>query len=212
MGLLAILAANIIWGLLPLYWRALGEVPPIQIVFQRLVWAAIALTLLLLALGKLGPALKIFAKPRELILLALASATLSAGWVSYIALINSDRIMEASLGSYISPLVTVALGVVFFKDKPNRLQYTAIALAGQMFSQALPQLPGTHSERLIKIPSSIGERAPIGQAARHLPQPRHFSADQPNSISQRCDSGLQHHVQRSGQPFIKTSVRMPGPS
>lgn len=128
LGLAAILFTNFIWGLLPFYWHAMSSVPSVQIVTQRIVWSTIVLFFTLILLRKLRTVKKILCSPRHLAMLTLTSALIAGNWVCYITLVNTGRVLEASLSTYLSPLLTVALGIVVFKNKPSTLQALALVL------------------------------------------------------------------------------------
>lgn len=131
LGLLAVFACNVIWGLLPLYWRAMkqGEVPVEQIVAQRLVWSCIVVLFLLCLTRQLGTVRALLKKPKQLLLLALGSAMTTTGWLIYITLVNSERVLQASLSTYLSPLVLMSMGVVIFKDRLTTLKWLAVFFA-----------------------------------------------------------------------------------
>jgi chloramphenicol-sensitive protein RarD len=128
-GLFASVAAFLIWGLLPLYLHQLHDVPPAQVMTQRLVWCCLFTLAWLAIRGELrnvGAALRTPAVRWRL----LGSALLvSTNWLLYIWAVGNNRIVESSLGYFINPLVNVLLGVVVLSERLNRLQWTAVALA-----------------------------------------------------------------------------------
>lgn len=128
-GLLATIAAFLIWGLLPLYLHQLHDVPPTQVMSQRLVWCCV-FTLAWLALrGELrhvGVALRTPAVRWRLMATALLVST---NWLLYVWAVGNNRIVESSLGYFINPLVNVLLGVMVLSERLNRVQWTAVALA-----------------------------------------------------------------------------------
>lgn len=128
-GLLATIAAFLIWGLLPLYLHQLHDVPPPQVMTQRLVWCCV-FTLGWLAmrgeLRQVGTALRTPAVRWRL----LASALLvSSNWLLYVWAVGNNRIVESSLGYFINPLVNVLLGVMVLSERLNRVQWAAVSLA-----------------------------------------------------------------------------------
>jgi chloramphenicol-sensitive protein RarD len=121
--------AYILWGLLPLYWKALHDVPALEILAHRMTWS-LGFVLLLLAVRRqwrwLGQALR----NRRILLTYTASALLlGLNWYLYIWAVNSGHIVESSLGYFINPLVNVLLGVLFLKERLRIGQGLAIALA-----------------------------------------------------------------------------------
>ena len=128
-GILYALGAFFIWGLFPLYWKPLHDVPALQILCHRIVWSAVFVAFILLLQrnwGWLGDSLR---NPRRLAVFALSSFLLSFNWLIYIWAVNENRVVEASLGYFINPLVNVLLGRFFLGERLNRVQTTAVALA-----------------------------------------------------------------------------------
>jgi chloramphenicol-sensitive protein RarD len=123
-------AAYLTWGLFPLYFHALAGVPALEILAHRIAWSAIFLTALVTVLRRWGEVLPGLRSPRTLGSLAASAAFISTNWLVYIWAVNSGRVLEASLGYFINPLVTVVLGVLFLRDPLTRLQLVAVALAG----------------------------------------------------------------------------------
>lgn len=128
-GLLATIAAFLIWGLLPLYLHQLHSVPPAQVMAQRLVWCCVFTLAWLAMRGEMrhvGVALRTPAVRWRLLATALLVST---NWLLYVWAVGNNRIVESSLGYFINPLVNVLLGVVVLSERLNRVQWTAVALA-----------------------------------------------------------------------------------
>jgi len=128
-GILYAAAAYIIWGLLPLYWKALQGVPALEILAHRIVWSLIFVSVILTVRHKWS-----FVKPalrdRRIVLTFVASGLLlSVNWFTYIWAVNDGHIVETSLGYFINPLVNVLLGYVVLKERMRPAQWAAIALA-----------------------------------------------------------------------------------
>lgn len=117
------------WGLLPIYWKLFGATPAIEVLSHRMIWSAVFLSGILLVQRRLDDLLAMLRLPRQVLVLLLTASLLSFNWGLYIYGVNSDRVVEASLGYYINPLVTVLLGVVFLKERLYRGQQVAVALA-----------------------------------------------------------------------------------
>jgi len=128
-GFLAAASAFLIWGTSPLYWKPLASVQPLEIVCHRIVWGAPCVALVLLLTGRLGSVRDVFASRRAVALMLLSSLLVSVNWLTYVLAVNSARVVEASMGYYINPLVNVFLGFVFLRDRLRRPQWLAIALA-----------------------------------------------------------------------------------
>ena len=124
----AILAFSF-WGLVPIYFKALSSVSPTEVLAHRIIWSVILLFMVILFSRQFG-ALKILTKDLHKIkYLLLSSLLVSTNWLVFIWAVSHNMLTEASLGYYINPLVNFALGVLFFKERPNTAQILAIALA-----------------------------------------------------------------------------------
>ncbi len=127
-GLWAALGAMGLWGVLPLYWKLLEPFPAFEILCQRVVWSCLFMLPLALYTGTLGKVLQALRSWRVVRIFMLSGLLLACNWLMFIWAVNHDRVLETSLGYYINPMLTVCLGVVFFKDRPRPLQWLAIAL------------------------------------------------------------------------------------
>jgi chloramphenicol-sensitive protein RarD len=128
-GLLFGVSAYIIWGLLPLYWKLVEEASAYEILAHRGIWSLL-ICLSLLALRKqLKSAYEMVRSSRTLSLLFLASGLLTINWGVYIWSVTVNRVVEAALGYYITPLINVTFGVLLLREKLRPAQWIAVALA-----------------------------------------------------------------------------------
>jgi chloramphenicol-sensitive protein RarD len=128
-GLLFGVSAYSIWGLLPLYWKLVEEAGAYEILAHRGIWSLL-ICLSLLALRKqLKSAYKMVRSSRTLSLLFLASGLLTINWGVYIWSVTVNRVVEAALGYYITPLINVTFGVLLLREKLRPAQWIAVALA-----------------------------------------------------------------------------------
>ncbi|MCL4181491.1 MAG: EamA family transporter RarD [Verrucomicrobia bacterium] len=127
-GVWLALGAYGLWGVLPVYWKWLQAVPAPQILAHRVVWSFLFL-LGLIFLRRDAAALWRSVDRRNLAAYAMASALLSVNWLTYIWAVNAGRIVETSLGYFINPLVSVLLGVVFFRERLRPWQWLAVGVA-----------------------------------------------------------------------------------
>ena len=128
-GMMYAIAAYALWGLFPLYWKALQHVPALEILSHRMAWSML-FVLALLVVRRQWAWLKTAVHTPRTILLFIASATLlSVNWFVYIWGVNAGHIVETSLGYFINPLVSVLMGVFFLKETLRRGQWLAIGLA-----------------------------------------------------------------------------------
>jgi chloramphenicol-sensitive protein RarD len=128
-GLIAGAVAYAIWGLFPLYLKQLGGVSAGEVVAHRILWSIPFGAALLLAAGQWREVAGALARPRVAGLLALAALLIGVNWLVYVWAVAHERVLEASLGYYINPLMFVAAGVVVLKETLNRTQIAAVALA-----------------------------------------------------------------------------------
>jgi len=119
-------AAYTMWGLVPIYWKLLKHVPAIQVLGHRIVWSLAVLVILVAAMRRRRLA---NVSPRVVGLYAIAGGLIATNWFLYIYAVNAGFIVETSLGYYITPLVNVLFGVVFFHERMRPAQWLSIALA-----------------------------------------------------------------------------------
>lgn len=128
-GIAAASGAYILWGLLPVYWKALKSVPAYEILCHRMSWSLLFMLLLMVVSRRLYRIRPLLQDSRVLRTFSVSSALLAVNWLIYIWSVNSGYIVEASLGYYINPLVTVSFGVFFLKERLRAGQWAALALA-----------------------------------------------------------------------------------
>ncbi|MDW7650074.1 MAG: EamA family transporter RarD [Bacillota bacterium] len=117
------------WGILPLYWKLLNVVPAMEILAHRIVWSFVFVGAILILTGGWQKLLLVIQNKKNLLYLFLCGFLISLNWFTYIWAVNSNHVIEASMGYYINPLVVVLLGVVVLKEKLTRWQGIAILLA-----------------------------------------------------------------------------------
>lgn len=128
-GVLAMLAAAVIWGLSPLYYKALAQVPPLEVLSHRTIWSAVFFAVVLLVKGRLSEVGSLI-RSHEVWVVALAALMISTNWFLFILSVQIGMATEASLGYYMFPIVAVVIGVVFFGEKLSALQAVAAVVAG----------------------------------------------------------------------------------
>ena len=122
-------SAFLIWGLSPIYWKALASVPAFEILMHRMIWSFLFLTPLVLLQGRWQEFVRAITIRKTLLILLTTTILVGCNWFLFIWAINSGHILQTSLGYYINPLVNVLLGVVFLRERLRRLQLAAFALA-----------------------------------------------------------------------------------
>ncbi len=158
LGLVFAIAAYSSWGVFPLFWRLLESVPSLEVVCHRVIWSTVFLLVAIAFIrwkqpafgieligapeapsseqapqqqraGLLGTGVQSISRTRLWVISALAAITISINWLSFIWAVNHDRVLDASLGYYIAPLVNVALGVLVLGERLSRWQWLAIVIA-----------------------------------------------------------------------------------
>lgn len=127
-GIIYAALAFFCWGLFPIYFHALGEVPPLQILAHRMLWS-LAFLLILLLLRRDWKWLQVVRQPRVFFSFVLSALLLSANWLVYIWSVMNHHVIEASLGYFINPLVNIVLGYLILKERMRPLQWAAIGVA-----------------------------------------------------------------------------------
>ena len=123
------LSAYALWGVLPLYFKAIEHIPPVNIVAHRVLWSVPLLAAMVVVL-KRGPMLRQVASHRRTIGMLVVTALLIAGnWLLYVWAVTNGHILAASFGYYLNPLANVLLGRFVLNEKLNRLQWIAVAIA-----------------------------------------------------------------------------------
>ncbi|BBO87742.1 EamA family transporter RarD [Desulfosarcina ovata] len=129
-GTLLAFTAFLIWGLSPVYWKALHAVGAFEIILHRVLWSFVVL-MPLVGIGRQWHAFtRAIRSPRTLVILLVTSILVGTNWLLYIWSVNNGRVLQASLGYYINPLVNVFLGTLFLRERLRRAQTVAVILAG----------------------------------------------------------------------------------
>jgi len=134
------LSAYVIWGLFPMYFKAIQAVPSLEIIVHRAIWSALFGALLLLVWKHPGWLRELIDHPKRFAVLALSGSLIAANWLIYVWAVNNGRMLEASLGYYINPLVNVMLGMLLLGERLRRLQWAAVLLAAAGVAQQLWQV------------------------------------------------------------------------
>jgi chloramphenicol-sensitive protein RarD len=121
-------AAYTCWGFFPLYWKWLEPAGPVEILAHRIVWSAAFVALLLLAMRNWRFLKPLLRRPRTLAGISLAAVVIAANWGMYIYGVNSNQVVETSLGYFINPLVTVLLGVAVLRERLRAAQWAALGV------------------------------------------------------------------------------------
>jgi len=121
-------AAYVIWGLFPIYWPLLEPATALEILAHRMVWSLLVVIAILAVRRHWSWCRELLRQPRKLGLLALAAVFITANWGTYIYAVNTGHVVEAALGYFINPLVSVLFGVAIFRERLRRWQWAAVGL------------------------------------------------------------------------------------
>ncbi|MFI6939177.1 EamA family transporter RarD [Streptomyces sp. NPDC050418] len=116
------------WGLVPLFWPLLKPAGSVEILAHRMVWSLGIVLIALLFVRRWAWAGELIRSPRKLALITVAAAVITVNWGVYIWAVNSGQVVEASLGYFINPLVTIAMGVLLLKERLRPAQWTAVGI------------------------------------------------------------------------------------
>lgn len=133
LGIIYTFGAYLLWGLMTMYWKLIDEVPPMQILAHRIVWALLFMLLLVLFTGKWNAFLRecalIFSDKKKLLGITAASILISLNWFLFIWAVVSGHVLQASLGYYINPLISILLGILILKETFTKAQGLSFLLA-----------------------------------------------------------------------------------
>lgn len=134
-GIIAAITAHTLWGVFPLFWRMLADVPAVELVCHRIVWSCaallLALPLMLRFLVQGGPRdyFSSLASRRVWFVYSIAAVMIGTNWLAFLWACNNDRVLEASLGYYINPLISILLGVLVLGERLTRRKWIAVGWA-----------------------------------------------------------------------------------
>lgn len=128
-GLALATGAYLLWGVLPLYMKAVAHISPLEVIAHRVLWSMPIAGLVLFALGKTRDIMKAIRNPRMLMMASLTATTVSINWGFYIWSISVGRALDAALGYFINPLFSILLGAILLKERMSRTQVAALLLA-----------------------------------------------------------------------------------
>lgn len=129
LGLAYTLAAFTFWGVVPLFWKLLSAVPPVQQLAHRVFWCALLMTGLLAATGKMAGLGKVLRNPKAVVALVASTLMIGTNWFIFLYSVSTDQLLQTSLGYFINPLVSVLLGLVFLRESLRRAQWLACGMA-----------------------------------------------------------------------------------
>ncbi|AXI10702.1 EamA family transporter RarD [Oceanobacillus zhaokaii] len=133
LGIFYTISAYILWGFLPIYWKAVDYVPAGEILAHRIIWSFVFMLILVMLTGNWSSFIEVckqmLHERKQLIGITFASILISINWLTFIWAVNSNHVIQASLGYYINPLISILLGVIVMKEKLTRRQILSFVLA-----------------------------------------------------------------------------------
>lgn len=128
-GIWYVVGAFITWGILPLYWKLFKQISAGEILAHRILWSFVFVAIMLIYQGRLKTVKEVILNPSSLLKVLLSSLLISSNWFIYIWAVNTEKVIEASLGYYINPLLTVALGVIVLRERLSFWQLISFVIA-----------------------------------------------------------------------------------
>ena len=132
-GLASAIGAYCLWGILPIYWKLVSNVPAQEILAHRILWSLLFMLAVVLVMNRKKQLYEeisqLMGTPTKLLALVMGAIFITVNWFIYIWAVNDNRVIETSLGYYINPLFSVFLGILFLKEKLSFWQIISVALA-----------------------------------------------------------------------------------
>ncbi|ENZ0172703.1 EamA family transporter RarD [Providencia rettgeri] len=128
-GVLCALGAYFIWGVAPIYFKSIQEVPAEEILTHRIIWSFFFMILLLTVSRHWSYVRQVLKQPKKILVLGVTATTIACNWLIYIWSVNNGYMLQASLGYFINPLVNVLFGMLFLQERFRRMQWVAVGLA-----------------------------------------------------------------------------------
>jgi chloramphenicol-sensitive protein RarD len=147
-GVLYAISAFSFWGMVPIYFKQVADVSPLEVLAHRILWSMVLLLIFLIASRRFGLVGSIFRDPKQRKMLLLSSLLVSANWLIFIYAVGHSMILETSLGYFINPLISIFLGYLFFGERMGRRQWIGVGL---VFVAVLIQLVVVGSLPIISL-------------------------------------------------------------
>lgn len=131
LGFIYAISCYILWGIFPIYWHSLAieNVPADQILAQRVFWSFVFAIIILPFRRQVGIVLNALKQPKIMLVFFATAALLSVNWLTYVWAVTNEKVLDSSLGYFMSPLFSILLGRIFLKEKLNLAQKLAVFLA-----------------------------------------------------------------------------------
>ncbi|MDB4838017.1 EamA family transporter RarD [Marinomonas sp.] len=127
-GIFYALSAFILWAITPIYFKETSFVAATEVLSHRIVWSCVTVFILIILLRYTSALRQVLSSPKTLLFMAISTLLIAANWGTFIWAVQHDQMLSASLGYYINPLITILLGVIFFKNTLDKVRIAAVAL------------------------------------------------------------------------------------
>ena len=169
-GVSSAICAFVLWGVLPVFWKQLGFLPPVSIIAHRTLWSLVLLVPLLVYQGQFRTMLRGISSWRGAGWHLLSGALLASNWLLYVWATLNGRILEGALGYYLNPFINMLLGALFFGERQNRLQMTAVVVTAAGVACQFPAVKGVPWVALVlavtfALYAVVRKKAPLGALA-----------------------------------------------
>lgn len=128
-GIINAVSAYVLWGFAPIYFKLINDIAPAEILVHRILWSSLLLALIVIIMRKSADFIALVKQPKIIIKLAISASFLAVNWFLFIWAINNNHLLDASLGYFINPLFSVALGMLFLGERLRKWQKMAVLLA-----------------------------------------------------------------------------------
>jgi chloramphenicol-sensitive protein RarD len=128
-GVINAISAYVLWGFAPLYFKLINDIAPAEILIHRILWSSLLLLIIVVVMRKSAGFLALITQPKILLKLTISASFLAVNWFLFIWAINNNHLLDASLGYFINPLFSVALGMFFLGEQLRKWQKIAVLLA-----------------------------------------------------------------------------------
>lgn len=128
-GVVTILSSYLIWGFFPLFFKTLSDVPPGEVLTHRILWSLVSMALYVAVTRAGGPVVRAFTTPRTVAALFVSTLLISMNWFVFIYAVEAGKVLESSLGYFLTPLINILVGYLILKEKLRPLQKAAVGLA-----------------------------------------------------------------------------------
>ena len=128
-GVIYAVSAYLLWGFTPLFWKLFSGIPALELMAHRVFWAFFVSAATIVVLGHSSRFKTVLADRKSVLYILIRTVFLAVNWYTYIWAVSSGRVLEASLGYYLNPLVSIFLGLIFLRERLSRLQWAAVGFA-----------------------------------------------------------------------------------